>query len=327
VQVRKGIHLSRRAFVQRLVGIGASISGLALLGGCELVSPVVRGSTRTPRIGALFGSSAEGNAAVISAWQQGLRDGGWVDGQNIAVEWRFAEGHNERFPELAAELVNLPVDVLFVPNTLGVDVARHVTATIPIVMTDISDPVGRGLVTSLASPGANVTGLAGSGLDDGKRLEVLCDGLKSLVTTEVRVAVLGQTSGADPLKFESVRAAASALNVAVILEQFDGPEDFDAVLEQAVGSGADGLLVLQSPNTVINTKSIVCVGRRASAACDVFRSHLRRRGWLDELRFKPSGDVPPISPVHRSHPQGCESCRAPNSARHYSRIRGKRDNC
>ena len=141
---------------------------------------------KVPRIGLLaFGPSGL-QQALVDAFRQGLRDLGYAEGQNIAIEYRFAEEQQERLPELVAELVRLQVDVIVAPSNAAY-AAKHVTPTIPIVMATSGDPVATGVVASLARPGGNVTGLSLISPElAGKRLELL----KAVVPDLLRVAVL-----------------------------------------------------------------------------------------------------------------------------------------
>src|SRR5215475_12276594 len=115
---------------------------------------------KAPRIGFLIGSSPAAIAARIEAFRQGLRDLGYVEGKNIVIEWRYAEGKLDRLPALAAELVRLKVDVIVTSGPLPTRAAKEATHTIPIVMAFDNDPVGSGVVASLARPGGNITGLS-----------------------------------------------------------------------------------------------------------------------------------------------------------------------
>jgi len=140
------------------------------------------------RIGYLAGGSAKVNVTYLDAFRQGLRELGWVEGQNIVVEYRHAEGRFDRLPDLAAELARLKVDLIFATPTPAAVAARNATRTIPIVMRGVGDPVGLGLIDSLSRPGGNVTGLSYSvGLETfGKSLELL----KEAVPKVRRVAIL-----------------------------------------------------------------------------------------------------------------------------------------
>ena len=145
-------------------------------------------SGHLPRIGFLSGTALTPELARgLEAFRHALRERGWVEGHNLALEYRFAEGRFERLPTLAAELVGLHVDVLVTEGSEGVQAAQHATQTIPIVMRSVGDPVQRGFIASLARPGGNITGLAGAGGDlNRKRLELLKEALPTLT----RVAVL-----------------------------------------------------------------------------------------------------------------------------------------
>jgi putative ABC transport system substrate-binding protein len=142
--------------------------------------------TKIPRIGFLAGASPSASPVRYEAFRQGLRDLGYIEGQNLIIEYRYAEGKLDRLPELAAELVRLKVDAIFVQSTSAVQAAKKATTTVPIVSVS-GDPVGLGLVASLARPGGNVTGLANLTSElAGKRLELL----KEVVPSVSRVAVL-----------------------------------------------------------------------------------------------------------------------------------------
>jgi putative ABC transport system substrate-binding protein len=144
-------------------------------------------SGNIPRIGFLSGTTLTPELARgLEAFRHALRERGWVEGHNLAIEYRFAEGRFERLSTLAAELVGLHVDILVTEGSEGVQAAQHATQTIPIVMRNVGDPVQRGFIASLARPGGNVTGLAGASGDlNGKRLELL----KEAMPTLTRVAV------------------------------------------------------------------------------------------------------------------------------------------
>jgi putative ABC transport system substrate-binding protein len=141
---------------------------------------------KVPRIGFLSGSPPSSITARTEALRQGLRDLGYVEGKNIVIEWRSAEGKRDRFPALAADLVRLKVDVIVTAGPLVTRAAKEATSTIPIVMAQDPDPVGNGFVASLARPGGNITGLSSlaPGLT-GKQLELL----KEIVPKLSRVAV------------------------------------------------------------------------------------------------------------------------------------------
>src|ERR1044072_3970939 len=157
-------------------------------------------SKKVPRIGYLTGATPEGQSARIEAFRQGLRELGYIEGNNIIIEYRYAELKPERRSALAAELVQLKVDMIVTSGISLTRAAKDATISIPIVMTQISDPVGSGLVASLARPGANITGLSNLAPEiAGKQLELL----REIIPKLSRVAVLGastQMGNAQALK-------------------------------------------------------------------------------------------------------------------------------
>jgi putative tryptophan/tyrosine transport system substrate-binding protein len=167
---------------------------------------------KVPHIGFLDNSTASGLAVLLEAFRQELSKLGWIEGKNITIEYRFAEQKNERLPELAAELVRLKVDLIVVSSTAPALAAKKATTTIPVVMANPGDPVGAGLVASLARPGGNVTGLASLSNElITKRLEILKDAIPKLA----RVGLLrppGISIGRD-LQLKELRPAAVALKL------------------------------------------------------------------------------------------------------------------
>ena len=147
---------------------------------------------KIPRIGFLDTSTASGSAVLVEAFRQELSKLGWIEGKNITIEYRFAEQKTERLPELAADLVRLKVDLIVVTGTPAALAAKRATTTIPIVMANAADPVGAGLVASLARPGGNVTGLSSLAPElNTKRLEILKDAVPKLA----RVGLLRPPGG------------------------------------------------------------------------------------------------------------------------------------
>ena len=164
------------------------------------------------RIGFMDTGTASGMAVLVGAFRQELSKLGWVEGKNITIEYRFAEQQPERLPELAADLVRFKVDLIVVTEGGPALAAKKATTTIPIVMTNVGDPVAAGLVASLARPGANVTGLSSLSTQlNTKRLEVLKDAVPNLV----RVGLLWLAGGtiASELQMKELRSAAVALNL------------------------------------------------------------------------------------------------------------------
>jgi putative tryptophan/tyrosine transport system substrate-binding protein len=204
--------------------------------------------TKIPRIGFLGASSASALAARIEAFRQGLRELGYVEGKNIVIEWRSAEGKLDRLPALAAELVRLKVDVIVTTGPAPTRPAKEATSTIPIVMAFDNDPVGNGFVASLARPGGNITGLSTLAPEiSGKQLEVL----REIVPKFSRVAVLGNsTLAGNAQALKEVELAAGAFGVKVQYLDVQGPKDIETVFRAASKGHADAVLVLT--NLVFN---------------------------------------------------------------------------
>jgi putative tryptophan/tyrosine transport system substrate-binding protein len=155
-------------------------------------------ATKVHRIGLLRSGSPTSDKHLLEAFRQGLRELDYVEGQNLVIEDRYAEGRDERLPDLATELVRLQVDVIVAGRSNAIRAAQDATRTIPIVMAGTGDPVGQGFIASLAHPGGNITGLSALGAElPGKRLELL----KETVPPSTRIAVL--ISAAHPF-YESV---------------------------------------------------------------------------------------------------------------------------
>jgi ABC-type uncharacterized transport system substrate-binding protein len=165
------------------------------------------------RIGFLDNSTASGSAVLVDAFRQEMRKLGWIEGKNITIEYRFAEQKDERLPELAADLVRLKIDLIVVTGGPAALAAKGATSTIPIVIAQVGDPVGQGLVASLARPGGNVTGLSSLIELNTKRLEILKDAVSKLARVGLLLPLLGGSALEVPLK--ELRAAAVALKLKV----------------------------------------------------------------------------------------------------------------
>ncbi len=183
-----------------------------------------------------------------------LRELGYVEGKNLTFERRFAEDRLDRLPGLAAELVSLKVDVIMAAGTLAPLAAKRATSTIPIVMMAAGDPVGSGLVASLAHPGGNVTGMSLMAPDlGGKRLELL----KELLPGISRVAVLWNAANPySALVFKETVGAARTLGVELQSLEIREPPDIDGALEAATGQHADALITVEDPLTIDLRKKI-----------------------------------------------------------------------
>ena len=204
-------------------------------------------TAKIPRIGFLGASSASFYSARIETFRQGLRELGYVEGKNIAIEYRFADGKIERLPELAAELVNLKVDIIVtVPNASAV---KNATKTIPIVFAAVADPVAQGIVTSLARPGGNLTGLTVLAPElGGKRLELLKETSPRITRVAFLLNPLGESS---PILLKEMETAAQGLGIQIQSLEVRSLGDFDGAFATALKEGTHGLIT--APQPVINT--------------------------------------------------------------------------
>jgi putative ABC transport system substrate-binding protein len=210
---------------------------------------------KTPRIGMLVTGSASTNKSPDDAFRQGLRELGYIEGRNIVIEYRYVEGKRDRIPELAAELVQVKVDVLVVAGGVSTTLpVKKATSSIPIVFTNASDPVGAGLVASLARPGGNVTGLATVSQDlSGKRLEVL----KEVVPKALRVAVLWNPGPADENEVRQIETVAPALGVKIQSLQVRDPNEFPGRYAAMKRENANALVLIQGSFTLFHRKQLV----------------------------------------------------------------------
>jgi putative ABC transport system substrate-binding protein len=209
---------------------------------------------KIPRIGLLrSGSPAD---PYVEAFRQGLRALGYVEGQNLIIEYRYAEGKLDRLSELAAELVRLKVDIIITSGEASIRAAKRTTRTIPIVMANSGDPVESGLVASLAQPGGNITGLSALSPElSGKALELLKETFPKLS----RVAVLwNPANAAKVLDFRESQVAAKALGVQLQSLEVRSPDDFDRAFGAAMRERAEALSVrADAVVTVVHRKRIV----------------------------------------------------------------------
>src|ERR1700730_16153042 len=205
---------------------------------------------KVPRIGFLSVTSPSDRPPLLDAFRQGLRELGWVEGQNIVIDYRYAEDRVDRLPGLAAELVRLKVDLIVSWGTQGVTAAKDATETIPVVMIAVRDPVGTGLIASLVRPGGNVTGVSGyAGLEIVAKQLVL---LKETVPKIRRVAILSNPANAyHQLAIREVNVAARSLGVQLQLLEARGPNEFDGAFAAMAKERVGALLVLS--DAVLNS--------------------------------------------------------------------------
>jgi putative ABC transport system substrate-binding protein len=235
--------------------------------GCSAVNPCCSGVAcswgiaeaqqpkKVPRIGFLDNSTASGIAVLSDAFWQELRKLGWIEGKNITIEYRFSEQKRERLPELAADLVRLNVDLIVTTGDPPALAAKGASTTIPIVMVNTTDPVGDGLVASLARPGGNVTGLSSLGTElNTKRLEVLKDAIPKLA----RVGLLRGTGGgiASLAQLKEIRRAALALKLK--LEEIETqPKGLESAFQTAKQKQVGAIVPISSRSLFAERKRIV----------------------------------------------------------------------
>jgi len=208
---------------------------------------------KVPRIGVL--RLAPGAAPLYEAFRQGLRELGYVEGQNVVLELRDGEAKAERLPDLAAELVRLKVDVIVTSSTPAIQAAKKATETIPIVMGFSGDPVGTGLVASLAKPSGNITGLSDIGPEiSGKQLELL----KEAFPTISRVALfLNPSNQGNRLRFKAAEVTAGELKVQIQALEVRSANDFEKAISTIRKGQAQALMTLRDPAIYANQTRIL----------------------------------------------------------------------
>jgi putative ABC transport system substrate-binding protein len=283
---------------QKNLALTLSAMLFALFSSAEAQQP-----KKVPRIGYLSAVDQAVDGPRSERFRRALRDLGYIEGQNIVIEYRYAEGRADRFPELAAELVRLKVDIIVIGGgTIILQAAKNATKTIPIVMTGVgADPVEAGLVEGLARPGGNVTGLTLLNRElGGKRLELL----KETITKVTRVAVVYDPTnpGATREVKEDLPVAARALGLTIRTWEVRAAEDFDKVFAALNKDRPDGLYVpARTPLIRANEKRIVefalksrlpsmCISREAvdagglmSYAADLADSYRRVATYVDKI--------------------------------------------
>jgi len=225
---------------------------MAALGGAAAVWPLTaraQQARKLPTIGFLGGATPAVMAPWLAAFVQRLRELGWIEGRDVAIEYRWAEGRAERAAEIAAEFVRLKVDAIVTGGTANIVAAKKATSVIPIVFGAATDPVGTGLVASLARPGGNVTGLSIQGTDlANKRVQLLRDVVPGLR----RLAILVNVSVSGPvLEMEEVQAASHTLGIEVTKLEIRRAEDIARAFE-ALKEGVQALYVIPEPVVLTN---------------------------------------------------------------------------
>jgi putative ABC transport system substrate-binding protein len=294
--------VSRRSFIRLLGGAAA----------CPLAARAQK-PARIPRVGFLFYGSPE-LSLEVDAFRQGLRELGYVEGQNIVVEYRFAQGRLDKLPELAAELVRLKVEVIVSPTTPASIAAKRATNTIPIVITGVADAVGAGLVTNFARPSANITGLTTISAElGGKRLELL----KGIVPRASRVAVVyNPDDRSNMLILKELQAAAPALRFELLPVEVREANDFKNAFARMARErvhaffGAPGALTFAHRQMIVELaanerlpamwghRQFVDVGGLMSYAVNFYDQCRRAAAYVDQiLKGTKAGDLPVQQPT------------------------------
>ena len=242
---------------------------ITLLGGAAAAWPLAARAqqpAKLPTIGFLGASTPSAESQWVAAFVQRLRELGWIEGRTVAIEYRWAEGRSERFAEIAAEFVRLKVDVIVTSGTAASLAAKQATSVIPIVFAVAGDPVGTGLVASLARPGGNVTGLSNQATDlAGKRLELL----REVVPGLRRLAIMANVGNPGAvLEMGEVQAAARTLGLEVVTLEIRRAEDIAPAFEALKGR-ADALYVCRRPARDHQPDSHQHFGARRATADDV----------------------------------------------------------
>jgi putative ABC transport system substrate-binding protein len=288
------------------------VMGLGLL----LASPVVahaQPAGKVPRVGYLFYGSP-GPSREIDAFRQGLRALGYIEGRNIAVEYRFASGQIARYPRLAAELVHMKVDVIVAPATPQALAAQQATRSIPIVFVLVADAVGAGLITSFARPGGNITGLTSSSAElGGKRLELL----KQMVPKAFRVAVLyNPTDRSNALILKQLQESVPSLGLTLQPLEAREAREFEGAFATMTRQRADamfgtpGALTFEHSRLLVDLaarhripamwghRSFVDAGGLMSYAVNLYDQNRQAAVFVDKiLKGAKPGDLPVEEPT------------------------------
>jgi putative ABC transport system substrate-binding protein len=235
-------------------------AGLSILGGCQFMGrPATLTPTTMRRIGYLYPGTREFNQPYAAAFADQLRQLGWVDGDNLAIEWRYAEGHDELLLALAADLVHIPVDLLVAATASGFE--DQLNSGVPIIGIAIGDPLRLGSAKSLARPGGNYTGTTSGGVTfNVKSMEML----KAVLPQLSRLVILGDPSYTPQRVFLQSRAeTARALGIHLLNVDVQGVDDLDGAFATAMGWSAEALLLLTQPSFTsgVNTRVVDLAAR------------------------------------------------------------------
>jgi len=258
---------------RHLILAAAAWPALAWAGAVRAQAPA-----KVPRIGMLSAFSPSDAVPWHQAFRLGLRDLGWVEGKNISIEYRYAEGRSDRLPDLAAELVRIKADVIVASVTTDALAAQKATRVIPIVIVAAGDPVALGLVESLARPGGNVTGLSPMNIEMvGKRLELL----KEMVPKLSRVAVLWNPQGpASTLNWKEIQLPARQLGVQLHSMEVRSADELDKAFEAVTWARAGALFITPDPVILTNLKRIAGLAAKSCLPSTYLHSEFADAGGL-----------------------------------------------
>ena len=254
-------------YLSRLIGLMIAVF-------CALCAPARAQTTaKVPTIGVLLPYAA-GSDARLGAFQQGMRELGYIEGQTIKIEYRWADGKFDKLPELAADLVQKKVDLIVTLVTQPTLAAKKATATIPIVMVAVSDPVGSGLVTSLARPGSNITGTSSMTAEVvGKQLELIRETLPQVT----RVAALWNPANPvfQALQVKEAENAAQALSMRLQFIEARNPKEIEQAFSTVVRDGIRGVIILGDPVFISHREKIAeLAAKRRVATVSGTREHV-----------------------------------------------------
>lgn len=228
---------------------------LGLAGACVTAAAFAQARTKVHRVGFLEAGAASANGHFLAAFRDGMREQGYVEGRNLVIDVRWAEGRADRFPTLLREIMGLQPDVIVVASTLGALSAHEIVKTVPVVFVGVSDPLQMGIVNSLAHPGGNLTGLSrhfGEGLL-GKALQILL----AVAPGVTRVGILSNVDGEVAVRVREAEAGARAQNVVPLPVTVRDERDFSGAFAALRRERANGLMVIADPLTLRHRDVII----------------------------------------------------------------------
>ncbi len=275
------------------------------------IAPHAQPAAKVYRIGFLGTTSPKSHGAFMDSFREGLRERGYIEGKNVTIEYRWAESDYGRLPALAAELVQLNVDLILTHGTPGARAAKEATTTIPIVVAIAGDAVATGLVSSLARPGGNLTGSTFFFPElNAKRLEMLKEALPSLK----RVAVLlNDDNRGNVVTFDAMTKTARSVNVEVVQVATRNPDDFERAFAQIARSGAQAVVGVRG-------RALPCPGRASGGSGGTASAPqhrlpgVRGRGWPPRVRCRLPGRLASRRWFRGPDLQGCSAGGYPHAA-------------